>query len=236
MTPAEFSAALVCSVSDCERPVQARGWCRKHYERWRLHGDPHFVRMTVAGEACSVEGCGNGVIARGMCGTHYSRWRHHGDPTVVMVTAPGLPLQFLDDAVRYTGDDCLIWPYAINSGGYAHLQIGQRTCTASRIVCLRVHGDPTDDRVETAHSCGNSACVNPRHLRWATPKENSADRDTHGTTARGEKNGFTKLNRETVLAIREAVGTLSHAAIGRRFGINTKTVGDIISRRNWKWL
>lgn len=29
-----------CSVSDCDRPVVARGWCRRHYNRWHLHGDP----------------------------------------------------------------------------------------------------------------------------------------------------------------------------------------------------
>jgi hypothetical protein len=37
-------------------------------------------------------------------------------------------------------------------------------------------------------------------------------------------------------ADREVAGTMSHAAIARRFGANTKTVGCVIARRNWKWL
>jgi hypothetical protein len=53
---------------------------------------------------------------------------------------------------------------------------------------------------------------------------------------RGESHPFAKLDRETVLAIREVAGTMSHAAIARRFGANTKTVGCVIARRNWKWL
>lgn len=29
-----------CSIDECESPVHARGWCRKHYLRWHRHGDP----------------------------------------------------------------------------------------------------------------------------------------------------------------------------------------------------
>lgn len=29
-----------CSVEGCERRVTARGWCPKHYARWKKHGDP----------------------------------------------------------------------------------------------------------------------------------------------------------------------------------------------------
>jgi hypothetical protein len=27
----------------CGRPTRKRGWCTKHYQRWRAHGDPTFV-------------------------------------------------------------------------------------------------------------------------------------------------------------------------------------------------
>lgn len=29
-----------CSVEGCERETEARGWCKRHYERWRVNGDP----------------------------------------------------------------------------------------------------------------------------------------------------------------------------------------------------
>lgn len=32
-----------CSIEGCENPVIARGWCGKHYARWKTHGDPSIV-------------------------------------------------------------------------------------------------------------------------------------------------------------------------------------------------
>ena len=42
----------ICSIDGCETPVLARGWCNKHYARWRNYGDPLmcFVNQTPAGE------------------------------------------------------------------------------------------------------------------------------------------------------------------------------------------
>ena len=30
----------LCSVNGCQNPLTSRGWCNKHYSRWRRHGDP----------------------------------------------------------------------------------------------------------------------------------------------------------------------------------------------------
>lgn len=51
----------------------------------------------------------------------------------------------------------------------------------SRVVCERVNGPAPTEKHETAHGCGNSWCVNKRHLRWATHIENEADKLIHGT-------------------------------------------------------
>ena len=55
-------AERMCSVDDCDRPVLARGWCSRCYQRWRAHGDPaglprlspaeRFWTRTFANGAC----------------------------------------------------------------------------------------------------------------------------------------------------------------------------------------
>ena len=31
---------MTCSVEGCGRKASSRGWCKRHYERWRVHGNP----------------------------------------------------------------------------------------------------------------------------------------------------------------------------------------------------
>lgn len=37
-----MAATIPCSIARCPNPAKARGWCSRHYEVWRQHGDPTF--------------------------------------------------------------------------------------------------------------------------------------------------------------------------------------------------
>ena len=45
----EHAPSESCSIEDCPGPVIARGWCMKHYQRWRRHGDP--IALLIRREA-----------------------------------------------------------------------------------------------------------------------------------------------------------------------------------------
>lgn len=38
-----------CTIDECGLPHVGRGWCRKHYYRWKRHGDPLKVVRNISG-------------------------------------------------------------------------------------------------------------------------------------------------------------------------------------------
>ena len=76
-----------CSILDCGRPERSRGWCKRHYERWRKHGDPLAPKQRPGRnprppKPCAVKGCGRASRygSQGYCNTHYSRWYRTDNP------------------------------------------------------------------------------------------------------------------------------------------------------------
>ncbi len=82
-------ADATCKIDGCDGKIFGRGWCNKHWYRWRSYGDPEHPgvgagrRPPKPVQLCSVEDCGKPHDSRGYCNTHYTRWLRHGDPLVV---------------------------------------------------------------------------------------------------------------------------------------------------------
>lgn len=189
--------------------------------------------------ACKVEGCaGNahysGKGAHGYCARHSYRLRRHGSPLGGRTT-PGEADRFLREVVfGFTGDECLIWPYARNSAGYGHLSLGGRNHLVHRLACEERNGPAPSPSAHAAHSCGkgHEGCCNPRHVRWATPSDNLRDRDTHGTTPRGERHYLAKLTADDVRAIRQS--TESRATLARYHGVDPANITAVRNGRSWR--
>lgn len=38
---------VTCSIPECANPVDSRGWCKPHYDRWYYHGDPLATKSAI---------------------------------------------------------------------------------------------------------------------------------------------------------------------------------------------
>lgn len=138
---------------------------------------------------------------------------------------------FLTAATAYEGDDCLIWPYwRDKKTGAACVKYEGRDRTAANVVCELVYGPPPTPKHQAAHSCGRGhlGCVNGRHLRWATNKENSEDRRAHGTMIYGESNPACKFTEAEIERVREMAGSMPKRTIARSLGISEAHVHSIL--------
>jgi len=149
-------------------------------------------------------------------------------------------IEYLRDLIAIETDDCIPWMRGRRASlGYGSVNFNGRNHRANRLACELAHGPPpsTDlHRFHAAHSCGNDACVNPRHLRWATPKENRADMNAHGTRNIGERHGLAKLTTQDVRKIMPMLAKLKHREIAARFNVKTSTISSIASGQSWSWL
>jgi predicted XRE-type DNA-binding protein len=144
---------------------------------------------------------------------------------------------FFRKAIKYDGDDCLIWPFSTDGGGYANFSSRwfkriYGTPTVSRAICIQVYGPPPTGMHQAAHSCGNGhlACVNRKHLRWATQSENMAD------DRRGENHPNANLTEEQVLEIRRLEVTMTQQQIAEIYGVSQSHISGIIRKQYWSWL
>lgn len=187
---------------------------------------------------CVIEGCGKRHKAFGWCQSHLRRWVSHSNPLGGRSRNGEAMRYFLEVVLKYEGDDCLAWPFGRMKNGYGRMYENGKMNVVSRLVCREIKGPPPTPWHHAAHSCGkgHEGCCSPKHLRWATPAENHADKIEHGTTNRGTKACGAKLTEADVIAIHAMKGTMPSRLIGEIFSVKGRTVDNIFGGRTWAWL
>lgn len=146
-------------------------------------------------------------------------------------------IKFFANFIKRGEDDCWLWEGPKDSWGYGQYRENGKAFSAHRIAYEHYTGIIPKGLL-VLHSCDTPACVNPKHLRVGTQKENMQDKVQRNRCydSSGEANGSAKLTAVEVEQIRDLAkcGLFSRSAIGELYSIHRVTVGLIVNYQLWK--
>lgn len=135
-------------------------------------------------------------------------------------------------ARRYKGQ--LLRPYR-QPRGYVMALLGVKNCHYVHRLVLEAFVGPCPEGMEACHNNGDRGDNRVSNLRWGTAVDNAADRDRHGTQARGESVGNSTLTENDIRrirALREAGKT--QQSIADEIGTDQRHVSRILRRAAWR--
>ncbi len=186
---------------------------------------------------CSFAECANPVVGWGLCSGHYQQQRK-GRELSALRKPQRRSVDVLRELAALETNFCTIWHRAVWGNDYPSVFLGKQQWYGHRLVCVWYHGEPPSEHHQAAHGCGRSRCVNPRHLRWATPKENNADKIIHGTAPYGEDCHQARLTNQEAADIRAeyAQGGVTHRELGERYGVHKATIALVVNGKTYRAL
>lgn len=165
-------------------------------------------------------------------------WRPIWDAPNYMISDLGRVMRIR--SIRSGGLGRMVKPW-VSKDGYMMVSLtmdGQAQPKAfllHRLICKAFVGHPPTIHHQAAHNNGVRTDNNPLNLRWATAKENTADRVIHGTDAIGRRNPRAKLTEEAVCEIRRHEKRWGVATkLGRQYGVTEQTISGILAGRLWR--
>jgi DNA-binding XRE family transcriptional regulator len=114
---------------------------------------------------------------------------------------------------------------------YGRVRIDGQLVQAHRFVWELTYG-PIPKGMKVCHDCDNPSCVNPEHLFLGTQKDNMQDAVRKGRMYQPK----VKLTGAQVVEIREryAIGGITQRELGEEFGVDRRTVTQVVTGANWK--
>lgn len=140
-------------------------------------------------------------------------------------------------------DACWLWTGYTDRDGYGMLwvKVGNdpaRNHRANRLSYL-IHTGDIPKGMFVCHRCDNPQCVNPSHLFLGSPQDNMIDKFAkgRGNLLGAPKPNARKLSDDQAREVRILRGQgVSSAQLARQYGVNVKTITNIVTGRHWEHL
>lgn len=136
---------------------------------------------------------------------------------------------------EYNDNGCWVCTsHMLNHSGYPLKMVNKKTELIHRLYYIKYYGAIPKEKPCVLHSCDNPSCINPRHLRAGTQKDNIRDMfDRHReNNPIGTDHYLAKLNPEKVKCIRES--SLSSRKAAERYGVSKTVINDVRNRKTWR--
>lgn len=173
--------------------------------------------------------CDRPAKARGLCDKHYKR------ATSVLPVMPTRDMTADERFAYYSVSSpcgCVLWTGGtFGPHGYGAFWINGKTIGAHRYAYERAHGS-IPAGLFVCHRCDEPRCVNPDHLFLGAPSANSRDMTAKARSARGERQGNSKLTDDAVRFIRATA--MPGADVARMLGVSNNTITRVRLRKIWR--
>jgi len=126
-------------------------------------------------------------------------------------------------------DQCWPWQGDTDKNGYGVFFYPGRIRGAHELALSFSTGEARTEGMETCHSCDNSTCCNPHHLRFDTRRSNIKDMHERGRAARSGR-----LTDREIIAIRERRSNGARQKdLAEHFGVTDGSVSMIVRGIRW---
>jgi hypothetical protein len=107
-------------------------------------------------------------------------------------------------------------------------------CKSIHRLVLEAFAGPAPEGTVAAHTLSNNKSDNRfANLRWASPKENNADKFVHGTAICGSQIGSAKLTESDIPKIRQLCKTTATEQIAELYKVSHSTIRDVVVGKTW---